>query len=139
MVDDDDFERLSHNRWHRHPQGYAWRKTSKGAGKTITLLMHRVVMNAPAGMEVDHIHGNKLDNRKSELALITPLEHRRKHVHLLVAAQKARQVYPDRKACVVCGTEFQVNPRKRKRHKCCSPACAQAVRVAGRKRQAAGC
>lgn len=137
LVDDDDFERVNRFRWRLHPQGYAFRKTTRGRGKHVTVLMHRFVMNAPDGMEVDHLHGNKLDNRKSELALITPLDHRRKHVHALVAYQKARQVYPDRKPCVVCGTIFAVNPRKRKRHKCCSAGCAQVVRVAGRKRQAA--
>jgi len=137
LVDDEDFERVNRSHWKLHPQGYAYRKTTRGRGKHVTILMHRFIMNAPAGMEVDHLHGSKLDNRKSQLCLITPLEHRRKHVHLLIAVQKARQVYPDHKNCVVCGTVYTANPRKRKRQKCCSPRCAQAMRAAGRKRQAA--
>jgi hypothetical protein len=31
-----------------------------------------------------------------------------------------------------CGNMFRVNPRKRKRHKCCSPHCASRIRAAGR-------
>lgn len=136
VVDDEDIAVVACYQWRLHPGGYATAKRRVGQ-KWETLLMHRVVMNAPADMEVYHLHGNKLDNRKSELALITPLEHRRKHAHLLVASQKAKQVYPDHKPCVVCGAEFAVNPRKRKRHKCCSQPCAQSLRIQGRKRQAA--
>lgn len=134
LVDESDFERVSKHRWKMHPQGYAYRKTSV-KGKTTAVLMHRFIMGAPLGMEVDHIHGIKLDNRRSELAMISPLDHRRKHVHILVAHQKAAQIYPDAKPCVVCGKVFTVNPRKRKRNKCCGAACASSLRAEGRKNQ----
>jgi len=45
--------------------------------------------------------------------------------------QKKHQKYPDYKHCVECGKIFQVNPRKRKRHKTCSKECAQKMRVRG--------
>lgn len=135
LVDDEDFDALSKHRWRLHAQGYAYRKTSRGAGRTVTLLMHRVIMNAPPGVEVDHL-GLKLDNRRSQLALIAPGDHRRKHVVTLVALQKSRQIYPDEKVCEVCGAKYKPNPRKRKRQKCCSTKCAQVMRAIGRKRQA---
>jgi site-specific DNA-cytosine methylase len=47
-----------------------------------------------------------------------------------------RRKYPDRKLCEVCGVEYRANPRKRKRQKCCSPECAMAMRIAGRRLQA---
>ena len=71
LVDDEDYEWLNQWRWtavstHRRNGGYAMR-VEKGR----TILMHRMVLNAPAGVEVDHVNGNGLDNRRSNLRLAT--------------------------------------------------------------------
>jgi hypothetical protein len=62
IVDDEDYNLLNTHRWKANVtafgQAYAMR-----AG----LKMHRVIMNAPKGMVVDHINGNTLDNRKENL------------------------------------------------------------------------
>ena len=63
-VDDDDFERLSSRKWH----AILFRKEGKyrvqgSDGK----LIHRVIMDTPANMVVDHINGDTLDNRKQNL------------------------------------------------------------------------
>jgi len=74
---------------------------------------------------VHHKNGDPLDNSIENLEVLDSAVHMRLH----------KQVYPDTKACVECGAKFTVNPRKRKRNKTCSPECAMAMRIAGRKRQ----
>lgn len=128
MVSDEDYDYLSRWKWKRHPQGYAAR-TGYVDRKFVTLLMHRVITGAARGEEVHHLNGNKLDNRRENLQLIGRSDHKRHHAPALVAFQKSRQVYPDRKPCIECGKEFAVNPRKRKRNVCCSTECSTARRV----------
>lgn len=68
-VDDDDFEKYSHLRWHLSDTGYAIRRTY---GKTTRL--HRLIMNCPEGLVVDHLNGDKLDCRKSNMRVCTTKE-----------------------------------------------------------------
>jgi hypothetical protein len=131
IVDEDDFEYLNQWKWKRHPQGYACRAGWKD-GKWTCILMHRVIMKTPDGMEVDHGPCGKLDNRKCNLTNITQLNHRQKHIAPLIQSAKKRQLYPDVKSCEKCGKEYKPNPRKRKRQKCCSKECAQAMRLQAR-------
>lgn len=69
IVDDEDYEYLNQWKWGQNSTGYA-RRTFKDK----TLLMHRYILQASKGIEVDHINGNKLDNRKSNLRLATRSE-----------------------------------------------------------------
>lgn len=78
FVDDEDYERLVENRWQlmidpkRRIAGA--KRTRNVRGKYSIVLMHRVIMNAPDGIQVDHINRNPLDNRKNNLRFATHLE-----------------------------------------------------------------
>ncbi|MDP9317264.1 MAG: AP2 domain-containing protein [Chloroflexota bacterium] len=72
-VDDEDFDWLNQWRWRYSNQGYAVRDTTRPKN---TLLMHRVIMSAPADMEVDHCNHNGLDNRRINLRLCTKSQNR---------------------------------------------------------------
>jgi hypothetical protein len=49
----------------------------KSTGKTTQIVMHRLITGAHKGDIVDHINGNTLDNRCSNLRLCTPLQNAR--------------------------------------------------------------
>lgn len=67
-VDDEDYQALSSHPWHIHTEGYA-KTYRKQNGKTISIYMHRLLMSPPKGLVVDHINGDKTDNRKSNLRI----------------------------------------------------------------------
>lgn len=66
LIDDEEYNKVSRALWSVNGSGYA---TAFLDGVSIS--MHRLIMNAPAGMQVDHINGDKLDNRKCNLRLCT--------------------------------------------------------------------
>lgn len=70
FVDDEDFERLSQFKW-SVTDGYALRGIKKPNGQWTTIRMAREVMQAPSGVEVDHINRNRLDNQKRNLRFAT--------------------------------------------------------------------
>lgn len=69
VVDDEDFEWLSKFKWCVN-HGYAKRTVRNGL-KFVTVRMHREILQASNEMQVDHINGNKLDNRRCNLRLAT--------------------------------------------------------------------
>lgn len=76
IVDAADYDWLSGYRWfvmtsRRGGQSYA---ACSLRGKTIP--MHRLIMNPPSGMVVDHIDGNGLNNRRANLRICTPQQNR---------------------------------------------------------------
>lgn len=70
IVDNEDYERLKQYKWQYNNIGYASRDIVID-GKPKKLLMHRDIMNTPKGMDTDHINGERLDNRKINLRIVT--------------------------------------------------------------------
>lgn len=70
IVDDEDYEMLMAYKWHISHFGYA--QTSVGGRENKrNILMHRLLMEVPKGMEIDHINGDRIDNRRCNLRLVT--------------------------------------------------------------------
>lgn len=69
LVDDADFEYLNKFKWCINNSGYAVRRV--GGRKAKLTIMHRVLMGAQEGQEVDHANRDKLDNRMSNLRFVT--------------------------------------------------------------------
>jgi hypothetical protein len=79
LVDDEDAEAvLACGAWHVSVESggvYAVHtQRIPGTRKTLRIRLHRFIMNAPDKFDVDHINGDGLDNRRSNLRLCTDSE-----------------------------------------------------------------
>jgi hypothetical protein len=83
LVDEADFTLVDGKRWGLNSEGYViWRTTLHGERYMVG--MHRVIMGLSKGdgVIVDHINGNVLDNRRTNLRLCTRAENsRNRRVH----------------------------------------------------------
>lgn len=70
LVDDAEYEAISRFSWYNE-QGYAARMSSRTAGKRVVLRMHWQVIPLPPGFVIDHINGNRLDNRRCNLRIVS--------------------------------------------------------------------
>jgi hypothetical protein len=81
FVDDADYERLSQHKWcaMSAPRTfYAVRNASRKTNKPRLIYMHREILaEAVEGVEVDHINGDGLDNRRENLRAATRSENER--------------------------------------------------------------
>ena len=68
-VDDIDYEWLSEmGKWQFDRYAYCTRGVK---GKRKSVRMHSLIMNTPKGMVTDHINGDKLDNRRENLRVVS--------------------------------------------------------------------
>ena len=66
LIDDIDADRIAGRTWRITSYGYAI--TSIDQSRNV--LMHRMILDAPAGLVTDHVNGDKLDNRRENLRLV---------------------------------------------------------------------
>lgn len=87
LIDDGDYERVSQHNWQasRSLSKPSWRPRKWYAVRRIwlpelktkeTLFLHRFLLNPPDHLEVDHINGDSLDCRRSNMRLATPAQNR---------------------------------------------------------------
>lgn len=72
LVDDEDYEWLSQWKWYASGVEWIYASRSKRGGSPWTIHMHRLVLgivDAPSSVFVDHIDGNTLDNRRTNLRI----------------------------------------------------------------------
>lgn len=67
-IDDEDYELFMSRRWYVSENNYVVSQRQPYAS------LHRLLMNAPEDMSVDHLNGNTLDNRKSNLRICTQFQ-----------------------------------------------------------------
>jgi hypothetical protein len=83
LVDDEDFDWLNQWKWYAQPnvfagkKAYAQRTQYISSENKVGVMMHRLIMGATRGLEVDHINGDGLDNRRCNLRLCTRTENAR--------------------------------------------------------------
>lgn len=71
LFDSADLELVSQYIWSENDQGYAQARPTDKSLSPMT--MHRLLLNFPA-KAVDHKNGNRLDNRRSNLRIVTPTQ-----------------------------------------------------------------
>lgn len=74
LVDDEDWLWLNAWKWKLSTQGYAVRNGSGAHTQRKAVSMHRQVVHCPAHLWIDHINGNRLDNRKINLRVCNQAE-----------------------------------------------------------------
>jgi hypothetical protein len=71
LIDEQDAERVLARRWRIHTESrdltFIYAVSGFGAGRVVR--MHRMIIDAPVGMLVDHLNGETLDNRRENLRL----------------------------------------------------------------------
>jgi hypothetical protein len=71
LVDEEDYKKLSKFTWNKSQYGYAYRLGDRSKGEKWKILMHREIMGADDGSVIDHMSGDKLDNRMCNLRFVT--------------------------------------------------------------------
>ena len=73
-IDRRDCKMLSQHTWYKNNKGYAYTFIPDSNGKKKGVLMHRLIMQPKAGLEIHHVNHDPLDNRRKNLKVCTHRE-----------------------------------------------------------------
>lgn len=98
VVDAADQALVEAHSWHatKGASNRTWYARSSGSGPHATrkiIYMHRLVMAAPAGVLVDHINGDSLDNRRANLRFCNAVQNGANRAKKRGAASNYKGVY----------------------------------------------
>lgn len=107
LVDDEDYERVSEFKWHAHvyrrSDGSVWNVYAQRHvivnGQRTTQSLHRFLLNDPEGLQVDHVNGDGLDNRRENIRLCSHAENGRNRKPQSGGSSAFNGVYWHKLAC----------------------------------------
>ena len=95
LVDDEDYPRIAKLSLHEiKAKGNSTAYARAYISKTKRLLVHRLILNATSKDTIDHINGNGLDNRRSNLRFCAQSENCHKKNDKRLSSSGFRGVYP---------------------------------------------
>ena len=101
LVDDCDYERVMEYKWvfqpHQNPRYTPYARRRRNA-ENPHASMHRFILNALEGMEVDHIDGNGLNNQRANMRLCTHAQNNRNSQFNNKHGMKGVAFIPNRRA-----------------------------------------
>ena len=107
IIDDEDYDFLSQWKWKvsydTHTKSY---RAMRNENKKV-VFMHRIIMNTPANLIVDHINHDTLDNRKQNLRNVTQSQNSMNRI--------IKPGITGEKGIIVHGKKFRVRIRKEKK------------------------
>lgn len=76
IVDDEDYERVVQWRW-CYQRGYVVRsRRTHEDWPRRSISLHRYILGDPEGLQIDHINGDRLDNRRANLRIATSTQNK---------------------------------------------------------------
>ena len=111
LVNDEDYERLSQQNWYAKwdpARNVFIAKTRNGPE---VVYMHRIIMDAPKGRDVDHRNHDTLDNRRDNLRICTCAQNQYNQVPQRNRSSAFKGVYW-RKDCNKWRAKIQINCRR---------------------------
>jgi len=102
-IDDEDFPLIQGFNWRLGDDGYARAKDYRNQK---TIFMHSFLIETPKGLFTDHINGNRLDNRRSNLRFATYSQNNSNRRHSNLSGYKGISPLKSGRWIARCGRKY---------------------------------